>query len=261
MTRSPRAPLAPLAPNASLRWDVVRRELPHRRARVLEVGCGQGGFGSRIAARHDYTAVEIDAASWAVADARVRAVDPGARVLHGSVSALRPTETFDVVCAFEVLEHLEDDAGALAEWAARVRPGGVLLLSVPAWPARFGPWDTLAGHFRRYEPAALAGLLRGAGLVDAHVRVYGAPLGYLLEAVRDRTVAAAGRHGPTASDSMTERTSGSGRKFQPSTRMTGTVIAVGTWPFRLLQRAFPRSGTGLVARARQPQSSPEEESP
>ncbi len=257
----PRPPLAPLAPNAALRWDVVRRELPDRRSRVLEVGCGQGGFGTRIAARHDYTAVEIDAASWAVADARVRAVSPAARVVHGSVSALEPGETFDVVCAFEVLEHLEDDAGALAEWAARVRPGGTMLLSVPAWPARYGPWDTAAGHFRRYEPAALAGMLHRAGLVDAHVRVYGAPLGFLLEAVRDRTVAAAGRQSPTDAGSMTARTSGSGRMFQPSTSLAGTVIAVGTWPFRVLQRAFPRSGIGLVARARRPQSPAEEDAP
>jgi len=265
---------APLAPRAWLRWDTVRRTLPARRSTVLEIGCGQGAVGMRIAARHDYTAVELDVDSWALAAPRVAMVSAEARVLRGDLSALPAAERFDVVCAFEVIEHVDDDAGALRSWAARVRPGGELVLSTPADPERFGPWDTLAGHYRRYEPARLAALLEDAGLVDVRVRRYDAPLGFLLEAVRDRVarrqVPASGTVPPSGQvpasepgatlsggrtevdDALATATAGSGRRLQPRSRLVGSAIAVGIWPFLLLQRALPRHGTGLVARGRRP---------
>jgi uncharacterized membrane protein YbhN (UPF0104 family) len=252
---------APLPPHAWLRWDVVRRALPRRRSSVLEIGCGQGAVGMRIAARHDYTAVELDETSWRTAAARVTGVDPAARVLHGGDAVLGPDERFDVVCAFEVVEHVDDDAAALAAWSAWLRPGGMLLLSTPAWPDRFGPWDVLAGHYRRYDPVDLAARLRDAGLVDVDVRCYDAPLGYLLEAVRNplarrrERAAAAARPGaadPADAAALAAQTASSGRRFQPSSRAVGALVAVGVAPFRLWQRALPRHGTGLVAVAHAP---------
>nr|WP_246256509.1 methyltransferase domain-containing protein [Isoptericola halotolerans] len=247
-----RPPYPPLAPRARLRWDVLRRALPRRRARVLEVGCGQGAVGARIAARHDYTAVELDGTTWAVASARIGEAAPGSRVLHGDLAALGTGEQFDVVCAFEVVEHVADDAGALAAWVARVRPGGELLLSTPAWPERFGPWDTLAGHYRRYEPDHLRRLMTEAGLTDVDVRLYDAPLGYLLEAVRDRVAQRRATRRTTADPA--EQTAGSGRVLQPASPVTGALVALAVWPFCLLQRALPRHGTGIVARGRRPES-------
>jgi len=47
---------------------------------------------------------------------------------------------YDMVCAFEVLEHLKRDEAALRDWITLVRPGGHLVLSVPAGPERFGEW-------------------------------------------------------------------------------------------------------------------------
>ncbi|WP_418275983.1 methyltransferase domain-containing protein [Isoptericola jiangsuensis] len=250
---------APLAPHAWLRWDVVRRALPTRRSRVLEIGCGQGAAAMRVAARHDYTAVELDADSWAVASARVHAVDADARVLHGDLSALAGDEEFDVVCAFEVIEHLDDDAAALAQWVERLRPGGELLLSTPAWRDRFGPWDDLAGHYRRYDPDDLRRVLVGAGLVDVRVRCYDAPLGYLLEAVRNPVARRRARRRPGATGALPgaptpeAQTAHSGRTLQPSSVLVGTAITVAIWPFRLIQRSLPRHGTGLVAQARRPE--------
>ncbi len=245
-----RAPFPPLAPRGRLRWDVVRRSLPRERASVLEVGCGQGAVGARIAARHDYTAVELDETSWATAAECIGAAAPRARVLHGDTTVLDPDQRFDVVCAFEVIEHIDDDAAALAGWVARVRPGGELLLSTPAWPDRFGPWDTLAGHYRRYEPERLRGLLEDSGLTDVDVTLYDAPIGYLLEAVRNRM--ARRRAGDRAELDLAGQTAGSGRVLQPTSLVTGALVAAAVWPFCLLQRAFPRHGTGLVARARRP---------
>jgi SAM-dependent methyltransferase len=229
---------------------VVDRVMPRRRSRVLEIGCGRGAFGSRLARRHYYTGVEPDPVAFAAARDRVLRVAPDARVVHGFADALGPGATFDVVCAFEVLEHIDDDAGALREWFALVRPGGRLVLSTPAWPDRYGPWDEAVGHFRRYEPTQLADRLRDAGFVDPGVRLYGAPLGYLLELARDRL---ARPGGPVSEEpTMADRTARSGRVLQPSSAVTGAATAVGTWPFRVLQRAFPTRGTGLVAWATRP---------
>jgi SAM-dependent methyltransferase len=238
--------IAPLAPNAWLRYDAVERMLPAGVTDVAEIGCGRGAFGARLAQRYSYLGVEPDRESWAVAKARIDGLGRG-EVRNVSSSALSG-QRFDLVCAFEVLEHIENDADALSEWARLLRPGGWLLLSVPAHQRRFGPWDELVGHFRRYDERMITRLLDNAGFTDITVRLYGFPLGYLLEPVRNavgrrRLAAAAGQ-------SQEERTSGSGRQLQPSGGALGAVVAWVTIPFRLLQRATPKAGTGLVVRAR-----------
>ncbi len=237
----------PLTPNAWLRWGPIRRALRRvpRGARLLEIGTGQGAMGARLARRFDYLGVEQDADAAQLATARIGAA--GGRVLVGDALSLTAGQRFDAVCAFEVLEHLEDDRAALTAWIERLDPGGRLVVSVPQGPERFGPWDAAVGHYRRYSPRQLSDLLWGAGLEDVQVWTYGFPLGFLLEAVRDRVAARALQdHTPTAE----EGTARSGRWLQP--RRMGWVTAAGTLPFRLLQRPFGRTrlGTGLVATAR-----------
>jgi SAM-dependent methyltransferase len=244
--------LPPLAPRAWLRYDLVDRLVAGLRpATVLEIGCGQGAMGARLARRATYLAVEPDPVSFAVASERIAAC--GGTVLNADHTAVPAGATYDLVCAFEVLEHLADDAGALAEWVRFVAPGGHLMLSVPAFQARFGPMDTRVGHYRRYEPAQLAGLLTAAGLTEPDVRVYGWPLGYALEAVRNRMDA---RHlaaeAAAAGTSPVERTAASGRHQQPGRPAVGRAIEAATVPFRYLQRLAPERGTGLVAVATRP---------
>ena len=86
-------------------------------------------------------------------------------------------DAFDLVCAFEVLEHIEDDLGALEQWRGRLKPDGWILLSVPAHAAQFGPSDEHAGHFRRYERAELTERLEKAGFRVVSLRSYGVGLG------------------------------------------------------------------------------------
>jgi SAM-dependent methyltransferase len=238
--------VAPLAPNAWLRYDVVERMLPAGIADILEIGCGQGAFGARLAQHYHYLGVEPDRSSWTVAERRIRATGHG-EVRNIAVEALG-AERFDLVCAFEVLEHIEDDAATVKGWATRLRARGWLLLSVPALQRRYGPFDELVGHFRRYDPAAMATLLESCGFGEIEIRQYGFPLGYLLEAARN----AIGRRRLTAATtrSVAERTAGSGRLLQPSGRIRGTATQWGTAPFRVMQRPFPHTGTGLVALAR-----------
>jgi glycosyltransferase involved in cell wall biosynthesis/SAM-dependent methyltransferase len=236
---------APLTPNAWLRYELIQRILPAGIGDVLEVGCGQGALGTRLAQRYRYLGVEPDRVSWSVASARIGAA--GGEVRNIAVQELGD-ERFDLVCAFEVLEHIEDDSAALKEWSSRLRANGWLLLSVPAHQHRFGPGDEMAGHFRRYDPAAMTALLTQCGFTAIQLRQYGFPLGYLLEAGRNligRRRLAAGR-----GSSVAERTAGSGRLFQPSSALQGAVTRWGTAPFRLIERAFPNTGTGLVVLAR-----------
>ena len=251
MTTRSTSVLPPLSPNGWLRWEVVSRLLPPGRLDVLEMGCGQGGFGARLAQRYRYVGVEPDAVSCTVARARVAAAGGGGEVRQGDESVVAADELFDLVAAFEVIEHIEDDAGALAAWASHLRPGGWLLLSTPAWQKRFGPADEMVGHFRRYDPPVLRSRLAGAGLTDVELVHFGAPLGYVLEAGRN----AVGKRrlaSPESSASMAERSEASGRTLQPSTSWTATAARLGTLPFRKLQNAFPGTGPGLVARARKP---------
>jgi SAM-dependent methyltransferase len=213
---------------------------------VLEIGCGRGGFGARLALRYDYLGIEPDEASYGVARERISAI--GAGEVQNIASGTLSDQTFDLVCAFEVLEHIEDDMTALKEWANRVRPGGWLLLSVPADQDRYGPWDELVGHYRRYDPGDLTKLLANCGLTEIVVRRYDYPLGPLLEAVRHVLGRRRLTHAACYAD---ERTAASGRMIQPrGGSPVGLVLRWGTAPFCWLQRLFPDRGTGLVVLAR-----------
>jgi SAM-dependent methyltransferase len=242
-------PMPPLAIRAWLRYDVVKRVIDRLKpGTALEIGCGQGAFGARLADEAQYLGVEPDEVSYQVACERIE--PRGGKVLHGIHLVVPKGNTYDLLCAFEVLEHIEDDKGALAEWLPLVRPGGHLMLSVPAFPERFGAMDRHAGHFRRYSPVELRERLLEAGLTDVEITVYGWPLGYALEAVRNRIDE---RKLADAGDaSIAELTAASGRTFQPTGRVMGAFVNAATVPFRYLQRARPNAGTGLVAVARRP---------
>jgi len=243
--------LPPIAIRAWLRYDVVARAIERLQPRsVLEIGCGQGAFGARLAGNLDYLGVEPDASSYEVAAARIE--PRGGKVINGSHEAVPAHSTFDAVCAFEVLEHIDDDQAALAAWVPFVRPGGHLIMSVPAFQDRFGPMDIHAGHFRRYSPDELSNRLTEAGLVIDQLTVYAWPLGYALEAVRNRIDAKKLARAKASGTPIEELTAASGRTFQPSRPMAGVAVQAATLPFRYLQRIRQSSGTGLVAVARRP---------
>ncbi len=236
-----------LPPNAWLRWDAVSQRLPPEGASVLEIGCGQGGFAARLAARYRYVGLEPDVDSFEVARGRL---EGAGEIRNGDLSLVGRDEQFDLVCAFEVIEHMEDDRGAIEAWLRHVRPGGWLLVSAPAWPQRFSTWDELVGHYRRYEPAGISRLLVELGLEDVEAAAFGAPLGYVLEGIRNRI---AGRRLPRARElSFDERTSGSGRLLEPRGGAVAAATHATTFPFMKLQRLFPGRGVGLVARGRRP---------
>lgn len=210
---------------------------------MLELGSGEGAFAVRLASAYDYVGVEPDDVAFAKARARLSELGRGT-VVH-SLDELDPQRRFDLVCAFEVLEHIDDDAGALASWRDRLEPRGWLLLSVPAGERRYGAADLRAGHYRRYGPDRLAKVLGDAGFVVVRIERVGLPLGYALETLR-HLIASRGRVG----GSPEARSAASGRWLQPPEQLAWATRAF-TAPFRAFESRLPagRPGTNLVVLA------------
>jgi SAM-dependent methyltransferase len=197
--------------------------------------------------------VELSDRTRALTEQRLEQLGSPGRLV-ASLDDLAADERFDLVCAFEVIEHIDADREALASWAARLRPGGTLLISTPSGPDRMGAHDVIAGHFRRYSAEGLAGMARDCGLVDVEVTHVGHPMGYLLERVRNtvaaRRLARADREAGSQ-DAVAAATEQSSSIMQPpswSGRATKAVSAPGIW----MQRRRPDAGTGLVLIARAP---------
>ncbi|MBB3225727.1 SAM-dependent methyltransferase [Luteibacter sp. Sphag1AF] len=98
----------------------------------------------------------------------------GARVAHAMIGALPFKDgSFDFVCAFDILEHVVDDEGALGELARVAQPSASLLLSVPLHPSAWNAFDEFVGHYRRYEPEAITALLARHGFTIERSAIYG----------------------------------------------------------------------------------------
>jgi SAM-dependent methyltransferase len=156
--------------------------------RVLNAGAGAGSFSLRLA-ENGFDVTSVDASSAAVEVLRGRVTGEVARA---DVTALPFADAaFDAAVLGEVLEHVEDDRGALEEVARVLRPGGVLAVSVPADPKRFGPSDRWAGHVRRYARQELLGACEAGGFTVERCRAWGFPFAalyhrYLYERRLDR---------------------------------------------------------------------------
>jgi SAM-dependent methyltransferase len=149
------------APN-HLRWiaDLVS---PHLGSRVLEVGAGIGAITQHIAVGRHVVASDLSDECVASLHRRFDGVG-NVRVLQADLRTWTPDEVFDSVLMVNVLEHIEDDAGALASLARFVEPGGTVVVYVPALNGLFGNWDRKVGHFRRYSKWRLSAVMREAGL-------------------------------------------------------------------------------------------------
>lgn len=98
----------------------------------------------------------------------------GASAIVGLVSALPfPDGAFDLVCAFDIIEHVDDEDATLAELSRVAAPNAAFLLSVPLHPERWTAFDDLVGHRRRYEPARLVSKLAEHGFSVERSAAYG----------------------------------------------------------------------------------------
>ena len=220
--------------------------------RALEIGCGPGALLHDLAGLgYRCEAVETSERALALA-AEVFAGRPEVQV-HASPQPDWEAR-FDLLLAFEVLEHIEYDDQALGEWVEWLAPGGHLLISVPAHERRWNPTDAWAGHYRRYESARIRSLVSEAGLELVSIECYGFPLANLLEAVRARTF----QRG--AVDDRTQATAASGVERSVERRMwplqTSLAGELSMQVLCRLQDAFldTELGNGFIAVARKPSS-------
>lgn len=98
----------------------------------------------------------------------------GAAAVCGSANALPFGDgTFDLVCAFDIIEHLDDDDEVWAELSRVAADGSVILVSLPLHPSRWTAFDDFVGHRRRYEPALLPAKLAEHGFCVERSAAYG----------------------------------------------------------------------------------------
>ncbi|MET0997984.1 MAG: class I SAM-dependent methyltransferase [Marmoricola sp.] len=122
---------------------------------------------------------------------------PGEGVCGSATALPFRDEAFDVVAAFDVIEHCDDDRGAVSEIARVLAPGGRLMLSVPAYQWAWSDHDVRAGHHRRYTRERVNRVVERAGLsVARSTYAFGAvfPL-FVAERVRRRVLGSAGDSG------------------------------------------------------------------
>jgi SAM-dependent methyltransferase len=139
-------------------WSLVERYIggeAGRRLRVCELGCGTGGNLVDIADRHDVVGVECSPHALAFARQTL-----GDRVRSGRLpnEIDLPPASFDVVLLTDVLEHIEDDAASARTALNLLRPGGIVVATVPAYQWLYSPRDAHHHHFRRYGKRQFAAL-------------------------------------------------------------------------------------------------------
>jgi SAM-dependent methyltransferase len=129
--------------------------------RILEVGCGTGHNFQMLRQFGRLDGLELDGAARAIASQRL-----GHAVMDSPLPQLTgvPMGAYDLIAMLDVLEHLDDDEAALIALSRRLRPGGKILLTVPAFPWMWSAHDVVNHHKRRYTRRTLAAVVQKAGL-------------------------------------------------------------------------------------------------
>jgi SAM-dependent methyltransferase len=139
--------------------DVVRSLSLPSEPQILDAGCGSGRNLVELARVGRVVGLEPSARGAEVA--RARGVG---EVIEAEIDTMPfDDSSFDLITLLDVLEHIEDDLGALRGLRRVARPGGFLLITVPAYPRLWSAHDELNRHYRRYTRAALLGRAVEAG--------------------------------------------------------------------------------------------------
>jgi SAM-dependent methyltransferase len=136
-----------------------------RRERILDLGCGSGGVlqeWSSVA-----TCVGSDVSAYALEICRERGIP---HLVRSDLSAVPfCSESFDVVMALDVIEHLDDDVALLRKMGALCSTGGRCIVAVPAYTFLWSQHDETFGHKRRYTAKRLEAAIREAGLIPERI--------------------------------------------------------------------------------------------
>ena len=145
------------AREAVLTRTIGRLPLPPR-AEILDVGCGDGLFFPRLEAFGNVRGIEVD-------ESLLSDDNPARRRIHTRPlgDPMYAGWKFELITALDVIEHIDDDAGAVAEMASMLAPGGWLVVTVPAFNVLWDRHDELNHHRRRYTKGQLRSLLAPHG--------------------------------------------------------------------------------------------------
>ena len=132
-----------------------------RTPRILEIGCGTGHNLAMLGEFGKVDALELDEEARGIAEQRL-----GRKVMSSPLPELAQVAErhYDLIGAFDVVEHIDDDRAALASIAARLKPGGKLVVTVPAHQWMWSAHDVVNHHKRRYSRPALQRLIEGSPL-------------------------------------------------------------------------------------------------
>jgi SAM-dependent methyltransferase len=159
---------------------LLRRYEP---GRFLEIGCGRGDLLPHLVRLgFEGVGLEISPEVLPLAREAIRPYDHKLSIV--AHEELLKTQHFGYVFAFEVLEHIRDDAAALVNWRKWLAPEGRLVITVPAHMKSWTASDDVVGHYRRYERDGLCRLLEGCGYMVDVFWSYGFPLTTLTRGVR-----------------------------------------------------------------------------
>ena len=139
--------------------DLIRREakLPAK-ARILEIGCGTGHNLSMLGGFGHVDGLELDEEAAALSEKRL-----GRKVMRSPLPELdQVPDNYDLIGAFDVIEHIDDDHAALAAIASKLKPGGKFMMTVPAHPWMWTAHDVANHHKRRYSKRALRSLIENS---------------------------------------------------------------------------------------------------
>ena len=156
--------------NRLFKWLVVRELGKRPRARLLEIGCGTGDFVGQLLDQPnlEITGSEVYLAGLLAARKRLPQID----FVQFDVTQEIIGQSYDVVTAFDVLEHIEDDRAAMANIRAMLADDGRAVISVPQHPFLWGPLDEIVRHKRRYTRSEMVAKLSESGFVIDRVTSY-----------------------------------------------------------------------------------------
>lgn len=161
-------------PSARTRFRIINRLLLKYAVKspVLDVGAGNGALWSSIQRTIDLSISAIDISEEAVNQAVAAGIDAVVDDITAPLSF--KNEVFSCVCCIEVLEHIEHDDVALQNCYKALKPGGVLLVSVPHSMKYWTKNDNASHHIRRYELLEMQDKLRAAGFQIMEMFTWGA---------------------------------------------------------------------------------------
>ncbi len=145
-----------------------RKYVSQEKGRFLEIGCGTGGVLyslSKAFPQWEFWGGELHVEGLVHAQQRL----PNSRFVQLDASQMPFQEEFDAVGLFDVIEHIEDDVGVLQGAARALKPGGLMLVSVPQHPWLWSGYDVAADHKRRYTRKTLRTAVQQAGLDLLHM--------------------------------------------------------------------------------------------